>query len=484
MQDVVNEALRWGGRMLLHQEVPNELAKRSSAMGVGGSLQSSLPLVLTDSFLTPPNAPTLPFNLHTLFAPSPVAVAPPNPTQQQQQVQLVVNGVQLGTSPASGVANGATQQQQGTPLVANGTTRANSQGPLPPKYPSSPFGNPGTAGEAAGTENGTGGSEGRSVAATSAAAAAASLEGFPGFCMGHFGSSQSQQPPAQQQQLQHGLSDEVTGPSDARPGSAVAPFWEAVDVSAAAAGDAAAVSWKRVASCLEVAKHLQAEGYQISYRRIPLSRERTPVANDLDALHKQMLLQERIKAAAEGKAAGQGPELSHQASLTAGTEVVEAVAPAPAGEAVKVIHLVLSRTATGSSARFAAAALATYLLDPTAREQGAAAKGGSPTSSGDDAGGGRSAKRLRRTNSDLGEYRCIMSVSRLLPGGMEVKAAVDTAIDQCSSVGNLRADIKACKHLAEAGPPASSEDPNSTAWAARQLGVHYLKRYFLLVAFR
>jgi hypothetical protein len=234
---------------------------------------------------------------------------------------------------------------------------------------------------------------------------------------------------------------------------------------------------------LEVAKHLQAEGYQISYRRIPLSRERTPVANDLDALHKQMLLQERVKAAAEGQATGQGRELTNQASLTAGTAVIEAVTPTTAGEAVKVIHLVLSRTATGSSARFAAAALATYHLDPTTREQGAAAKGGSPTSS-DDVGNGRSAKRLKRTNSDLGEYRGIMSVSRLLPGGMEVKAAVDKAIDQCSSIGNLRADIKACKHLAEAGPPASSEDPNSTAWAARQLGVHYLKRYFLLVAFR
>jgi hypothetical protein len=47
-----------------------------------------------------------------------------------------------------------------------------------------------------------------------------------------------------------------------------------------------------------------------------------------------------------------------------------------------------------------------------------------------------------------------------------------------------RADIAECKHTAEAAPQASSNDPGSTAWAARQLGVHYLKRYFLLIAFR
>jgi hypothetical protein len=76
-----------------------------------------------------------------------------------------------------------------------------------------------------------------------------------------------------------------------------------------------------------------------------------------------------------------------------------------------------------------------------------------------------------------------MSLARVLPGGLEVKAQVDESIDRCSAIGNLREDIKACKHSAEAAP-AQSEDPGSTAWAARQLGVHYLKRYFLLIAFR
>ena len=34
---------------------------------------------------------------------------------------------------------------------------------------------------------------------------------------------------------------------------------------------------------------LASEGYEMSYRRIPLSRERTPEAADLDTLHSQML---------------------------------------------------------------------------------------------------------------------------------------------------------------------------------------------------
>jgi hypothetical protein len=36
---------------------------------------------------------------------------------------------------------------------------------------------------------------------------------------------------------------------------------------------------------------LASEGYELSYRRIPLSRERTPEAADLDTLHSQLLQQ-------------------------------------------------------------------------------------------------------------------------------------------------------------------------------------------------
>jgi hypothetical protein len=69
----------------------------------------------------------------------------------------------------------------------------------------------------------------------------------------------------------------------------------------------------------------------------------------------------------------------------------------------------------------------------------AAANGGSNGgSSGGSSPKSPDAKRMRRTMSDLGEYRVIMSLVRLLPGGMEVKHAVDGAVDRCSAIGNLR----------------------------------------------
>lgn len=219
--------------------------------------------------------------------------------------------------------------------------------------------------------------------------------------------------------------EDVTKVVDRNPGETVAPFWE--DVPGGAAG-ASVVQTPR-----NVYEALRAEGYAVSYRRIPLSRERTPVASDLQDLYLQM------------RAAATRPERS-------------------------ALHLVLSRTATGSSGRFTAAALCCYLLRPEAESPRADSQGG--------------VKRMRRSGSDLGEYRGIMSVARLLRNGWEMKQAVDTAIDCCSKIGNLRLDIKHCKRTMEAAPAPTMEQPLNERWAARQLGIHYLKRYFLLIAFR
>ena len=46
-----------------------------------------------------------------------------------------------------------------------------------------------------------------------------------------------------------------------------------------------------LATPLEVYQGLAADGYQVSYRRVPLSRERTPEAADLDVLHQQLMTQ-------------------------------------------------------------------------------------------------------------------------------------------------------------------------------------------------
>lgn len=184
----------------------------------------------------------------------------------------------------------------------------------------------------------------------------------------------------------------------------------------------------------ELYKLLHEEGYSVTYRRIPLSRERTPEAGDLEMLHEQ------AQSIREGLAG-------------------------------QVVHLIVSRTATGSSARFAAAALCCGMIEnPTRRNDGLA----------------RMSKRLRRSNSDLGEYRGIMSLCRLLPAGFEMKLVVDEAIERCSEeIGNLKGDIKQCKVLSEmnlqegSGPRAADR-----AWATRQLGIHYLRRYFYLIAYR
>jgi len=46
-----------------------------------------------------------------------------------------------------------------------------------------------------------------------------------------------------------------------------------------------------LATPLEVWQGLAAEGFNVAYRRLPLSRERTPEAADLDVLHRQLLTQ-------------------------------------------------------------------------------------------------------------------------------------------------------------------------------------------------
>ena len=53
-----------------------------------------------------------------------------------------------------------------------------------------------------------------------------------------------------------------------------------------------------LATPMEVYQSLAAEGYQMSHRRAPLSRERTPEAADLDVLYHQLLIQPEGKLTA------------------------------------------------------------------------------------------------------------------------------------------------------------------------------------------
>ena len=274
VQDVVNEAVKWGGKVLLHQEVALPAAGRSTGGGAIGSTAgqpqpggtaeraaslasarsgsiSSLPAPLVaGSFLTPPAGP---------LAPAAVKLA----------------GVMASPAAASLAAAGRPQLSPLAP-PASGVLEAM-------RVSSSQI----------------------LVGAAAAAEAAGSI-------------------------TDNAAGEVITAPVDVRPGAAVVPFWEAVDLdalglrrsgsgsggggtpgsnnvtggpsrpSSSSGGGSGSASGNNssgnlpLATCLEVAKALQATGLHITYRRIPLSRERTPVPSDLSDMLKQVIFHQRI----------------------------------------------------------------------------------------------------------------------------------------------------------------------------------------------
>eukprot|EP00878_Enallax_costatus_P006221 GHUV01006524.1.p1 GENE.GHUV01006524.1~~GHUV01006524.1.p1 ORF type:complete len:1656 (+),score=579.22 GHUV01006524.1:267-5234(+) len=495
-EDVAHEAAKWGGKVLLHQEFQQpDLKQRQpswqlhSALSGGlpppnasygglsiavpgkpNGLNSLLPAPMTVSLLTPPVGPLAPAAVQLSAALAPAAAS-----------TSAVAAAEAGVGqmpPGGGWQQQLAQNQRG---INNAAGAPAVDGAFPGFRPVSP--GPSAAGAAA------------VHSPPAAAALSPAMRGSASQLMvGSEGAAAASNPDG----------NCITAPVDVRPGAAVVPFWETLDLSNSGDSDTgeqqhASNKPLTLATCLEVAKQLQAAGFHITYRRIPLSRERTPVSSDLTDMLKQMLAVPAGVGPLDCEVPGGGASPNAAAMMREAAQSVASTAlwgssqtngPAAGSETAgdsmdeqqqrrSIVHLVVSRTATGSSARFATAAFATFLAKHTPVEAKAAASQlpNSPSSS-------PAAKRMRRTGSDLGEYRGIMSLARLLPGGSEVKAQVDDSVDRCSAIGNLRDDIKACKHTASAAAPGQTEDPGSTAWAARQLGVHYLKRYFLLIAFR
>ncbi|KAG2424596.1 hypothetical protein HXX76_014323 [Chlamydomonas incerta] len=212
-------------------------------------------------------------------------------------------------------------------------------------------------------------------------------------------------------------------------------------------------------------QQLEQAGYRLSYRRIPLSRERTPEAADVDALHAQL-----TQAASDAVENLRGEEAAALAGLGSNGPGI-------------VVHLVLSRTATGSSASFVAAACGTYLSRQQSGEGGAwALRGPCPVACAPPLSGGsplQSAAALSAGGAALGleaaagEYRGIMSLCRLLPGGFEAKLAVDAAVAAIAKqVGDLLKDIQNCKAQAEAPAAPAAANPGGAALAVAPLGPH------------
>lgn len=76
-----------------------------------------------------------------------------------------------------------------------------------------------------------------------------------------------------------------------------------------------------------------------------------------------------------------------------------------------------------------------------------------------------------------GEYKIIRRLVRVLDNGIENKEHVDHFIDRCSILQNLREAVEGNKIRAE-----ELGDSNKKL-AVLERGIHYLKRYFLLIAF-
>jgi len=225
--------------------------------------------------------------------------------------------------------------------------------------------------------------------------------------------------------------EDITRTTEYQPTTQVTAFWEL-------AGDVGDID-TGMCTPSEVFVGMAAEGYQISYRRVPMSRERTPQAADLDHLHLQMT--------------------NH-----------------PGGR--RVAFLFVSRTATGSSARLATAFACSILCaqeqlnlgtTPLEEQTHEIVTENAPDTSSvllDKCSSSQTAHSKRHRmpvtgiirqdsepelsrSAQAGEYRGIMNLCRVLPGGTEAKQAVDAAIDACEAIGNLREDILRCKQTAE-----------------------------------
>jgi len=219
----------------------------------------------------------------------------------------------------------------------------------------------------------------------------------------------------------------VTRVFDKDPGEAVVAMWESgIDTEKNTPDHG-------IATTKQVFIHLRKMGYRVEYKRIPLSRDRTPIASDID----HMQLQLKCKN--------------------------------PGG---RVVHLIMSRSKTGSSCRYVTGLLATAL----------SATDLDVPDSGDMGPLGSSPKRFKSSQGLIpaqGEHRNILNLLRVLEFGPDAKQAVDAAIGRCADIGDLRTDIAEC-WMAANNPETTLEAANET----RQLGLHYLQRYGLLIMFR
>ncbi|PPD76768.1 hypothetical protein GOBAR_DD26307 [Gossypium barbadense] len=190
-----------------------------------------------------------------------------------------------------------------------------------------------------------------------------------------------------------------------------------------------------VKTAAELYAALKDEGYNIEYRRIPLTREREALASDVD-------------------------EIQNCQDDSAGC------------------YLYVSHTGFGGVAY--AMAIICCRLDAevnfgtsNAQSLGDAHLNSTPE---ENLPSWTSEEEARR----MGDYRDILSLTRVLMHGPKSKANVDTIIERCAGAGHLRDDIL---HYSKELEKVPSDDDENRA-CIMDMGVKAMRRYFFLITFR
>jgi protein-tyrosine phosphatase len=197
------------------------------------------------------------------------------------------------------------------------------------------------------------------------------------------------------------------------------------------------ISPEDVQTPAEVYAGLRTEGYNLDYQRIPLTRERAALTADVDAIHRRL--------------------------DEAGSDVE---------------YIFISHTGFGGIAYAMAMTCLRLQAEQQLASLSVSSSKGTDNSSHQFLANNR---MVHRPANDMeafrqGDYRDILSLTRVLASGPASKAEVDVVIDRCSGAGHLRDDIYDYK--LEFDRLTNVEDER------RDMGINALRRYFFLIAFR
>jgi len=196
------------------------------------------------------------------------------------------------------------------------------------------------------------------------------------------------------------------------------------------------ISRENVKTPVEVYATLKDEGYNIDYKRIPLTREREALATDVDAIQRQLDDSEGAQ------------------------------------------YLFISHTGFGGVAY----AMAITCLRLKAEAQLAYEGSSFGTAYCTGIPSPESLLVIRPLHDEeafkQGDYRDILSLTRVLAYGPMSKAEVDMIIDKCAGAGHLRDDILDHKKKLE-----TCVDEERRSYLL-DMGIKALRRYFFLISFR